>query len=43
MFQKDEIFNSPSAAAVSVLGRPANGWTTWKDKNGKTLNELKRK
>lgn len=43
VFQQDYIFNSPSAAAATVLGRSANGWTSWKDKNGKTLDELKRK
>ncbi len=43
VFQKDEIFNSPSAAAVAVLGRTANGWMTWKNESGKTLDELKRK
>ena len=43
VFQSDYIFNSPSAAAAAILGRSANGWTSWKDKNGKTLDELKRK
>jgi hypothetical protein len=43
IFQQDYIFNSPSAAAAVVLGRSANGWTSWKDKNGKTLDDLKRK
>lgn len=43
IFQQDYIFNSPSAAAATILGRSANGWTSWKDKNGKTLDELKRK
>ena len=43
VFQSDHIFNSPSTAAVTVLGRRANGWTTWKDKQGRTLDELKRK
>lgn len=42
-FRIDQIFNSPTAASVVVLGRRANGWTEWKDKNGKTLDELKRK
>lgn len=42
VFQQDYIFNSPSAAAATVLGRSANGWKSWKDKNGKTLDELKR-
>ncbi|WP_321307235.1 GIY-YIG nuclease family protein [Marinifilum fragile] len=43
IFQENEIFNSPSSAATQVLGRNANGWTEWKDKNGKTLDDLKRK
>jgi hypothetical protein len=43
VFQTDQIFNSPSAAAATVLGRSANGWTSWKHKEGKTLDELKRK
>ncbi|MEH6536657.1 MAG: DUF4357 domain-containing protein [Psychroserpens sp.] len=43
VFQQDYIFNSPSAAAATVLGRSTNGWTKWKDKDGKTLDELKRK
>jgi hypothetical protein len=43
VFQQDYIFNSPSAAAATILGRSANGWTSWKDKNGKTLDEVKRK
>jgi hypothetical protein len=43
VLQTDHIFNSPSAAAATILGRSANGWTSWKDKNGKTLDELKRK
>jgi len=43
VFQQDYIFNSPSAAAATVSGRSANGWMSWKDKNGKTLDELKRK
>ncbi len=42
-FQKDHLFNSPSGAAVALLGRNANGWTTWKNKAGETLDELKRK
>jgi len=42
-FSADHIFNSPSAAAATVLGRNANGWKTWKNKNGITLDQLKRK
>jgi hypothetical protein len=43
VFQQDYIFNSPSAAAATILGRNTNGWTKWKDKEGKTLDALKRK
>jgi len=43
IFQENEMFNSPSSAATQVLGRSANGWTEWKDRKGKTLDELKRK
>ena len=42
-FTSDYIFSSPSAAAAVVLGRSANGWTSWKFKDGKTLDEVKRK
>lgn len=42
-FTKDELFKSPSAAAGAVLARRANGWIEWKDKSGRTLDELKRK
>ena len=43
VFQTDHIFSSVSAAAATVLARRANGWKEWKDQNGKTLDELKRK
>lgn len=43
VLQEDYIFNSPSAAAATIKGRATNGWTSWKDKDGKTLDELKRK
>ncbi len=36
-------FSSPSAAACFVLGTSANGWTEWKDKSGRTLDELFRR
>lgn len=42
-FQEDYLFKSPSAAAAQVLARNANGWSEWKDKAGKTLDELERK
>lgn len=36
-------FNSPSGASDFVIGGSTNGWTEWKDKVGKTLDELYRK
>lgn len=39
VFTENYTFNSPSTAASVVLGRSANGWIEWKDKNGKTLTE----
>jgi hypothetical protein len=42
-FIEDYIFSSPSAAAMIVMGRPANGLTEWKLENGKTLKEFEAK
>ncbi len=42
-FQEDYIFKSPSAASAAILARSSNGWTDWKNKEGKTLDEVKRK
>lgn len=42
-FAQDYVFNSPSTAGGVVLGRSTNGWTKWKNKEGETLDELKRK
>jgi hypothetical protein len=42
IFNEDFVFGSPSAAAAAVLGRRANGWTEWKDSNGKTIDEIYR-
>ena len=39
----DLTFNNPSAAACFCLGRSANGWIEWKDKNGKDLDTHFRK
>lgn len=33
-------FKSPSGASDFVLGGSTNGWVEWKDKDGKTLDEL---
>lgn len=43
LFQENFTFSSPSTAASVVLGRSANGWTEWKSKDGKTLDESVRK
>ncbi len=43
VFESDSIFDSYSAAAACILARRANGWIEWKNKDGKTLDELKRK
>jgi len=40
---EDTMFSSVSTAASIVLARSANGWTEWKNKDGKTLDSLKRK
>lgn len=42
LFTRDHLFSSPSMAAVAVMGRSANGWYTWKSKEGRTLDEIKR-
>lgn len=42
VFAEDFVFGSPSAAAAAVLGRRANGWTEWKNKDGKTIDEIYR-
>ena len=39
----DYTFPSPSAAAAMVVGGSSNGWTRWKDADGKTLDEVYRK
>jgi predicted GIY-YIG superfamily endonuclease len=42
VFEKDHLFGSPSMAAFALQGRHANGWTEWKNKDGKTLDTVKR-
>jgi hypothetical protein len=41
-FLEDHAFNSPSGAAMVVLGRTANGWTHWTDEQGRALDDLER-
>lgn len=40
ILQDDELFTSPSYAAMFVIGKSANGLTSWKTKDGKTLKSL---
>lgn len=42
IFLENYVFSSPSMAAAVVQARNANGWKDWKNKNGKTLDEIKR-
>ncbi|MFW5703768.1 MAG: GIY-YIG nuclease family protein [Patescibacteria group bacterium] len=39
---QDILISSPSRAATLVLGRGANGWITWKTKDGETLDAIYR-
>lgn len=43
ILKKDLICNSPSQASCISIGNASNGWTEWKNKNGKTLDEVIRK
>lgn len=43
VLQENQLISSVSLAAAIVLGRRANGWSEWKNKDGKTLDELERK
>lgn len=40
---KDYLFNSPSYAAMFVLGMRKNGRTIWKNKEGITLKDIEEK
>lgn len=39
--KKDACFDSPSGAACFCVGGSANGWSTWKDEDGRELNEYR--
>lgn len=39
----DVRFDTPCGAAVFCIGGSANGWDTWKDENGRELNEYREK
>lgn len=39
-YTKNQLFNSPSAAAAVTLGYSVNGRNVWKNKDGKSLNDI---
>jgi hypothetical protein len=42
VFTQDYFFKSPSAAAAIVVGNNMNGWISWKNQAGKTLDAVVR-
>lgn len=42
VFTQDVLFKSPSGASDVITGSSTNGWTMWKTRDGRTLDELKR-
>lgn len=42
IFQKDYLFKTPSGASCTLLGMASNGWREWKNKAGKTLDQVYR-
>ena len=43
VFKEDYLFKAPSGAAMVVLGRTANGWREWKNKDGVPIDQLRKK
>ena len=43
VFEKDHLFNSPSMAAVALVGAHLNGWLVWKTQDYRTLDEIHRR
>jgi hypothetical protein len=42
VFKSDYLFSSPSAAAMVIMGRSANGLLEWKDSSGKALRDIEK-
>lgn len=40
VLQEDVLFSSPSYAAMFVIGKSANGLTSWKDGTGRSLKDI---
>lgn len=43
ILESDKTFSSPSKASDFCSGRTSNGWLTWKDEDGNTLDDVYRK
>lgn len=43
VFKKDYLFRTPSGASDVVIGKSSNGWIEWRNKAGKTLDDVYRK
>lgn len=43
ILQEDFECNSPSTAATLVMGRPTNGWITWKNREKRIINIYRKK
>lgn len=41
-FSKNQLFSSVSAAAAVIVGYSINGRDSWKNKNGKSINEIEK-
>jgi hypothetical protein len=41
VFLEGKRFKTPSGAAKSVVGRPINGWSAWRNSAGSTLSHLR--
>lgn len=41
-FIKNQLFSSPSAAAAVIVGYSINGRRTWKDKSGRSINDIEK-
>jgi hypothetical protein len=42
IFERDQLFATPSMAANTLLGKKTNGWTEWKTKDGIPLDTVQR-
>ena len=42
LLKENITFRTPSSASIFCLGRHSNGWDEWKNKDGKTLDEIYR-